>query len=61
VIVVQGKNVVRGDRITIHVATRAAQMESDSHGRSAPSRVRGVFYSNQPGAPGMPAAASAPR
>jgi len=58
VIVVQGKNVVRGDRLTIHVATRAAQMESDAHGRGAPSRVRGVFYSNQPGAPGLPGAAA---
>ena len=52
VIVVQGKNVVRGDRLTIQVATREAQMESDAKGRGTPGRVRGVFYPNQPGAPG---------
>ena len=52
VIVVQGKNVVHGDRLTIQVATRQAQMESEARGRGTPNRVRGVFYSNQPGAPG---------
>ena len=51
VIVVQGKNVVHGDRLTIQVSTRQAQMESDAKGRGATNRVRGVFYS-QPGAPG---------
>jgi lipopolysaccharide export system protein LptA len=51
VIVVQGKNVIHGDRLTIHVATREAQMESDARGRGAPNRVRGVFY-QQPGANG---------
>jgi lipopolysaccharide export system protein LptA len=61
VIVVQGKNVVHGDRLTIHVATREAQMESEARGRGVPNRVRGVFYSNQPGAPGSTAAAPAPR
>ena len=30
VIVVQGKNVIHGDRLTINVATREAQMESDA-------------------------------
>jgi lipopolysaccharide export system protein LptA len=58
VIVKQGKNVVHGDRLTIHVATREAQMESDAKGRGTPNRVRGVFYSNQPGAPGSAPAAS---
>ena len=52
VIVVQGKNVVRGDRLVIHVSTRAAQMQSDARGRGTPGRVRGVFYPNQQGAPG---------
>lgn len=51
VIVVQGKNVIHGDRLVIHVASREAQMESNARGRGTPNRVRGVFYS-QPGAPG---------
>jgi lipopolysaccharide export system protein LptA len=54
VIVVQGKNVIHGDRLTIHVATRQAQMESHAQGRGVANRVRGVFYSGQPGAPGSP-------
>jgi lipopolysaccharide export system protein LptA len=57
VILVQGKNVVHGDRLTIHTQTRAAQMDSNAQGRGAPGRVRGVFYqSPEPGAPGAPAA-----
>jgi len=53
VIVVQGKNVIHGDRLTIQVATRQAQMESEARGRGVSNRVRGVFYPNQqPGAPG---------
>ena len=51
VIVVQGKNVVHGDRLTIHVATREAQIQSNATGRGTPNRVRGVFY-QQPGASG---------
>lgn len=51
VIVMQGKNVLHGDRLVIHVATREAQMESNAKGRGAPNRVRGVFY-QQPGAGG---------
>lgn len=51
VIVLQGKNVVRGDKLTIHVKARQALMDSDAHGRGTPGRVRGVFYpsQNQPG------------
>jgi lipopolysaccharide export system protein LptA len=57
VIVVQGKNVVRGDKMTIHVATRLVTIDSTAQGRGSPNRVRGVFYPNQPGAPGsVPAA-----
>jgi len=52
VIVVQGKNVIHGNRLTIHVETREAQMESDAKGRGNPNRVRGVFYQNPSGAPG---------
>jgi lipopolysaccharide export system protein LptA len=57
VIVVQGKNVVRGDRLVIHVSTHEAHMESDVKGRGKPGRVRGVFYPNQPGSPGAPGGA----
>jgi lipopolysaccharide export system protein LptA len=54
VILVQGKNVVHGDRLTIHTQTRAAQMESGAQGRGTPGRVRGVFYQTEPGAPAAP-------
>ena len=60
VIVVQGKNVIHGDRLTIHVATREAQMESHAQGRGTPNRVRGVFY-QQPGAGGAAPMLPAPR
>lgn len=60
VIVVQGKNVIHGDRLTIHVATREAQMESHAQGRGTPNRVRGVFY-QQPGAGGAAPTLPAPR
>ena len=52
VIVVQGKNVVRGDKMTIHVQTREVTIDSIAQGRGSPGRVRGVFYPNTPGAPG---------
>jgi lipopolysaccharide export system protein LptA len=55
VILVQGKNVVHGDRLTIHTQSRAAQMESNAQGRGTPGRVRAVFYQTQPGSPGLPA------
>jgi len=51
VIVVQGKNVVHGDKMTIWVQTRQVQIDSTAKGRGTPQRVRGVFYSNQPGGP----------
>ena len=57
VIVVQGKNVVRGDKMTIHVSTREVTIDSAAQGRGAPGRVRGVFYPNQPGTPGLAPAA----
>jgi len=51
VIVVQGQNVVRGDRMTIDTVTREVHMDSAAKGRGTPGRVRGVFYPNQPGGP----------
>lgn len=53
VIVVQGKNVIHGDRLVIQVATHQAQMESTAHGRGVPNRVRAVLFSNQPGGLGL--------
>lgn len=47
VIVVQGKSVVRGDRLVINTRTGQAQMTSNVTGRNKTGRVRGVFYPNQ--------------
>lgn len=58
VIVVQGNNVARGDRLTIQVSTKAAKLESNVKGAGKPHRVRGVFYpepKDQPDAPATPA------
>lgn len=54
VIVVQGKDVIHGDKMTIQVATHQVQFDSAAKGRGTPGRVRGVFYPNQPGQPGLP-------
>ena len=58
VIVVQGQDVVRGDRMTINTVTREVHMDSTAKGRGTPGRVRGVFYPNQPGGPMAPPPAS---
>lgn len=47
VIVVQGKSVVRGDRLTINTRNGEAQMSSNARGRNKAGRVRGVFYPDQ--------------
>lgn len=47
VIVVQGKSVVRGDRLVINTKTGQAQMSSNTTGRNKAGRVRGVFYPGQ--------------
>jgi len=47
VIVVQGKSVVRGDRLIINTRTGQAQMSSNVTGRNKAGRVRGVFYPSQ--------------
>lgn len=61
VIVVQGNNVARGDRLTIKVSTKEATMDSVI-GEGKTGRVRGVFYPDQNGqAPGQaPGQARAP-
>ena len=57
VIVVQGKNVIHGDRLVIQVATHQAQMESAAKGRGTPGRVRAVLFNAQ-SATGAPAPAA---
>jgi lipopolysaccharide export system protein LptA len=44
VVVVQGRNVARADRVVIDLATGQSQMISTQKGRASPRRVRGVFY-----------------
>ena len=48
VIIRRGESVLRGDRLTIDVATGRSTMQSNAQGRGA-QRVRGVFYSDEPG------------
>jgi lipopolysaccharide export system protein LptA len=62
VVLVQGQNVVKGDRLTIDVKTNHAQVFSDVQGRNHPERVRGVFYNanNTPAATPPAAGAAAP-
>jgi lipopolysaccharide export system protein LptA len=56
VVVVQGENVVKGDKLVIQVKSGHATVVSNEKGRNKPERVRGVFYSE----PGAPAASPAP-
>ncbi|HUO22411.1 MAG TPA: LptA/OstA family protein [Caulobacteraceae bacterium] len=56
VVLVQGQNVVKGDRLTIDVKTNHAQVFSNVQGRNHPERVRGVFYNANNAANGAPAA-----
>lgn len=44
VVIVQGKNVARGERLVVNVETGQAEMSSSARGRGNPNRVRGVFY-----------------
>jgi lipopolysaccharide export system protein LptA len=57
VVVVQGDNVVKGDKLVIQVKTGHADIISNATGRNKPERVRGVFYNGATPAPGAPAAA----
>ena len=44
VIVVQGKDVARGDRLTIKISTREAKLDSNVKGAGRTGRVRAVYY-----------------
>lgn len=64
VVVVQGENVVRGEKLVIQVKTGNASFVAAETGRNKPNRVRAVIYSNptepaggekKPDAPAKPA------
>jgi len=44
VVAVSGQNVLRGERLTVNVATGDAQMQSNSKGRGGKARPRAVIY-----------------
>jgi lipopolysaccharide export system protein LptA len=50
VVLTQGKNVLRGDRLKVDMATGVSRVESDS------GRVQGLFISSGQGAPAIPGA-----
>jgi lipopolysaccharide export system protein LptA len=60
VVMVQGDNVVKGDKVVIQVKTGHADIISNTTGRNKPERVRGVFYNANQTAPGQPGPAAAP-
>ncbi len=47
VVVVQGQNVLKGDKMVIDVKSGHTQVFSDAVGRNKPDRVRGVFYNDK--------------
>jgi lipopolysaccharide export system protein LptA len=51
VVLTQGKNVLRGDRLMVDMTTGVSRVESDS------GRVQGLFQSSGQGAPVIPGAA----
>ena len=51
VVLTQGKNVLRGDRLMVDMTTGVSRVESDS------GRVQGLFQSSGQGGPGLPGAA----
>lgn len=44
VVLVKGKDVARGDKLTVNTKTNDAKLESNSPGRASQRRVRAVFY-----------------
>jgi lipopolysaccharide export system protein LptA len=56
VVVVQGDNVIKGDKLIIQVKTGHADVISNATGRNKPERVRGVFYNANQQAPAGQAA-----
>jgi lipopolysaccharide export system protein LptA len=60
VVVVQGKDVARGDRLTIHVKDHQATLDSQVTGAGKAGRVRGVFYPDKGSQPSSATTASQP-
>jgi len=54
IVLTQGKNVLRGDRLMVDMTTGVSRVESDS------GRVQGLFQSSGPGGPLIPGAAPPP-
>jgi lipopolysaccharide export system protein LptA len=54
VVLTQGKNVLRGDRLLVDMTTGVSRVESDS------GRVQGLFQSSGQSGPGLPGAPPAP-
>jgi len=49
VILVQGRNVARGDKLTLKVSTREATLESNAAGAARLGRVRAIYYPDTSG------------
>lgn len=47
VVVVQGQNVLKGDKMVMQMKTGHTQVFSNATGRNKPDRVRGVFYNDK--------------
>jgi lipopolysaccharide export system protein LptA len=54
IVLTQGKNVLRGDRLLVDMATGVSRVESDS------GRVQGLFQSSGGGTPAIPGLSPAP-
>jgi lipopolysaccharide export system protein LptA len=54
IVLTQGKNVLRGDRLMVDMTTGVSRVESDS------GRVQGLFQSSGPGGPAIPGVQSGP-
>lgn len=61
VVLVKGKDVARGDRLTVNTKTNDAKLETTGAGRSSPKRVRAVFYQEDDKKTGVSADQTAPR
>ncbi len=55
IVLTQGKNVLRGDRLMVDMATGVSRVESDS------GRVQGLFQSSGQGGPTIPGGAPPPK
>jgi lipopolysaccharide export system protein LptA len=60
VVVVKGKDVARGDKLTVNTKTNDAKLESNTPGKASQRRVRAVFYQEDSKKTDAPAAAEQP-